>query len=322
MPESIVEFVTSRNAKLRVDNGGGVIRGVKVLGTESSNGRSYPRSTLERALVLYADARVNVNHPAGKATDPRRYEDRIGIIRDPVLHEDGIYGDLYYNPKHNLAAQLEWDAEHSPESVGLSHNVAAAVSRKGGRMVVEDISKVLSVDLVADPATTRGLFESFTGDSDMSLKDATVEQLREEAPDQVKAIIAEAIAALDNSTELEQAKATIAALEAEQKTLKAKVEELTEQAGALTAEKATKEKRDAIDAVLAEAKIPADILTEDVRTTAHGYDDIEGVKRYVATLEAAVLSVAGKPKSKEQDDHSDETPIVKDGNSLRTAITF
>ena len=53
-----------------------------------------------------------------------------------------------------------WDAEHAPENVGFSHNVEARVGRRGDRVVVEAIIRVQSVDLVADPATTRGLFES------------------------------------------------------------------------------------------------------------------------------------------------------------------
>ena len=44
-----------------------------------------------------------------------------------------------------------WDAEHAPENVGFSHNVEARVGRRGERVVVEAITRVQSVDLVADP---------------------------------------------------------------------------------------------------------------------------------------------------------------------------
>lgn len=321
--ENLVEFVTSRGVPLKVDNNGGVIRGVKVLGTSSANGRSYPKTTLERALPLYAEARVNVNHPDGKPTQPRRYEERIGIIRDPVLREDGIYADLFYNPKHGLAAQLEWDAEHSPESVGLSHNVAASVSGPKGRMVVEDISKVLSVDLVADPATTRGLFESFNNESeenDMDLNEVTIDQLRTGAPELVKAIIAEAIAEHGDSTELEKIQAKCATLESDLGNLKTKVQTVTEERDALAVEKTAKEKHDAVEAVLADSKLPKDVLTEEVRTHAHSYDDIEGSKRYLATLEEAVQKVSGKPRSKEQGTTEGTVHEIKDGKSLIGAI--
>jgi hypothetical protein len=52
-----------------------------------------------------------------------------------------------------------WDAENAPENVGFSHNVEAVVKREGEQVIVEEIVAVRSVDLVADPATTCGLFE-------------------------------------------------------------------------------------------------------------------------------------------------------------------
>jgi hypothetical protein len=66
---------------------------------------------------------------------------------------------LHFNPKHALSEQLVWDSEHAPQNVGLSHNVLAQIVRKGDDTVVEAITKVQSIDLVADPATTAGLFE-------------------------------------------------------------------------------------------------------------------------------------------------------------------
>jgi hypothetical protein len=54
---------------------------------------------------------------------------------------------------------LVWDAEHAPQNVGMSHNVLARTTNDGGETVVEAITKVQSIDLVADPATTSGLYE-------------------------------------------------------------------------------------------------------------------------------------------------------------------
>ncbi|NMC21798.1 MAG: hypothetical protein GYA33_15415, partial [Thermogutta sp.] len=70
------------------------------------------------------------------------------------------FADLRFNPKHELAQRLVWDAEHAPRNLGLSHSVLAKTRREGGRTVVEEIERVLSVDVVADPAGTQGLFES------------------------------------------------------------------------------------------------------------------------------------------------------------------
>lgn len=161
MTETLQEFCDSRGVGLRVDRQAGLIRGVKILGPRSRNGRDYPPATLQQAAALYEDAKVNVNHPKGDPGRPRDYQDRIGTIRGVTLRGDeGLFADFHFNPKHALAEQLLWDAEHAPENVGFSHNVEARTARRGDRVVVEAITRVQSVDLVADPATTRGLFES------------------------------------------------------------------------------------------------------------------------------------------------------------------
>ena len=161
MHEHLHEYCDSRGASLRVDRTAGVIRGIKILGLESRNGRRYAPDTLARAINLYEGAKVNVNHPKGPPHGPRDYQDRIGVVRNVALRPDvGLFGDFHFNPKHALAEQLLWDAEHSPENVGFSHNVTARTKKEGDRVLVEEIVRVQSVDLVADPATTRGLFEA------------------------------------------------------------------------------------------------------------------------------------------------------------------
>ena len=161
MKETLREYIDSRGVKMRVDRGAGIIRGVKILGLSSRNGRRYPAETLLRAVGLYDGAKVNVNHAAGKLPGTRDYRDRIGSIRNVRLQPDeGLFADFHFNPKHALAEQLVWDAEHAAENVGFSHNVRAKTSRRGEQVQVEEILKVESVDLVADPATTQGLFES------------------------------------------------------------------------------------------------------------------------------------------------------------------
>ena len=161
MTDMLREYCDSRGVAMRVDRQGGVIRGVKVLGLQSRNGRAYLPDALRQAARLYEGAKVNVNHPRGNPGGPRDYQDRIGAIRNVVVRAgEGLFADLHFNPKHALAEQLVWDAEHSPENVGFSHNVEARCARRGDSVVVEAIVRVQSVDLVADPATTRGQFES------------------------------------------------------------------------------------------------------------------------------------------------------------------
>lgn len=158
--ELVQEFFDSRGQTLRADSVAGVLRGVKLLGLRSRNARRYEEGALRDAIALYEGAKVNVNHPEGDPLGARDYRDRLGVVRNVTVRRgEGLYGDLHFNPKHALAEQLVWDAEHAPENVGLSHNVLARTRRDDGGVVVEAITRVQSVDLVADPATTAGLFE-------------------------------------------------------------------------------------------------------------------------------------------------------------------
>lgn len=161
MTEMLQEFFDSRGVAIHVDRPAAVIRGVKVLGLDSRNGRSYLPEAIRQAASLYEDAKVNVNHPKGNPSAARDYQDRIGVLRNVAVRPgEGLFADFHFNPKHALAEQLLWDAEHASENVGFSHNVEARTARRGDRVVVESITRVQSVDLVADPATTNGLFES------------------------------------------------------------------------------------------------------------------------------------------------------------------
>ena len=154
--QRLLEYTTSRGLHLRVDRHRSMILGVKVLGLESQNGRRYLPQALLEAKHLYEGRPVNVDHQdAGR----RSYRDRIGRLLNVRMDADGLYGDLLVNPKHPLAEQLLWDAENCPENVGLSHDAQGRTRMEGGRLIVESIQQVRSVDLVAEPATTRSLYE-------------------------------------------------------------------------------------------------------------------------------------------------------------------
>jgi hypothetical protein len=154
----LLEFVVSPCA--RVDRESGVIRDVKVLGYMSSNGRRYSPEAVRQAIGLYEGIRVNVDHPpAARPEAERPLSARFGILKNVAARDDGLYGDLHYLRSHPLAEMTAEAAERMPETLGLSHNAEGRVSQVAGQTVVDEIVRVRSVDLVADPATTRSLFE-------------------------------------------------------------------------------------------------------------------------------------------------------------------
>ena len=194
-PDNLQEYADNRGVALKVDRDHGVIHGVKLLGTVSKKGREYPKEVMAKALPMYEGMRVNVDH-----VDPgqrRSLRDRIGLVKNVTLKEDGLYGDFHFNPKHALAEQIAWDAENAPQNLGFSHDTRGNSFSRGGRIVVESIDKVLSVDLVANPATTAGLFESIEEpptqqEEGMDLSKLTLQELRESRDDLVKTILTEA----------------------------------------------------------------------------------------------------------------------------------
>jgi hypothetical protein len=213
--EQIQEYVDSRGVALRVDREQGVLAGVKLIGLSSRNGRRYREEALKNAASLYEGAKVNVNHPKDGPLAPRDYQDRLGVMRGVEFRAGaGLFGNLHFNPKHALADQLAWDAEHNPRNVGFSHNVEAKLSRAGEGVIVEAITRVRSVDLVADPAATDGLFEQVERESASQTPhwDAlTLETLRLHRPD----LLAEIEAASSSSLKSlrEETEARIAVLE-------------------------------------------------------------------------------------------------------------
>ena len=158
--DTVCESLIDTGAK--VDRENNAIRGVKVIGISSKNGRDYPEAVLQESVARYEGVRINIDHP-DKPGQSRKLGDRFGVLESVAYKggsNPGIYADLKYNPKHTLAEQIIWAAENDPGSVGLSHNASVRISPgQGGRKTVESIDAVRSVDLVADPATTNGIFE-------------------------------------------------------------------------------------------------------------------------------------------------------------------
>lgn len=144
----------------RVNAETGVIAGVKLIGLESRNGRKYPASVLASSLSCYEGARCFIDHPDRKAGVERSVRDWAGTVRGVRVQPDGLYGDLHLLTKREDASMLLEAAESHWQNFGLSHVADCKITRENGQDVVQAIEEVFSVDIVTDPATTRGLFES------------------------------------------------------------------------------------------------------------------------------------------------------------------
>lgn len=179
---------SDREVSSRVDAQEGVIRGVKVLGLQSANtGRtlgldaaefgealdqpySYSREALAKAAPLYEGLGVYVDHPEfnysvggarlWKQRD-RKTAERFGRLASVRATESGLYADLEYLRSHPLAPLVVEAALRMPEMLGLSHHASGRPALSDGRIVIEEIVDVRSVDIIGErPGTTQGLFES------------------------------------------------------------------------------------------------------------------------------------------------------------------
>jgi len=147
----------------RIDRANGVIRGVRVLGKVSKNGREYSDRAMADAVRLYEGASVFIDHPdRSKANAERTIRDKFGFLRNARVEGDAVRADLHYMKSHSEAGFILEMAERNPKMLGLSHNAEGRMGTKGGKRVVEGLESVRSVDIVSSPATNEGLFESVT----------------------------------------------------------------------------------------------------------------------------------------------------------------
>ena len=138
----------------------GILEDVKILGLKSKNGRRYLSEAVTKAIGKYEGVSVYLNHCL--SGDPRKIEDKFAKIVSPRrdAKDGGIRGGLKVNWKHPFAEAFKGWLETDPTAIGLSHVVNAEVSHdKDGNELVTEIYEVESVDLVGDPATTKGIFE-------------------------------------------------------------------------------------------------------------------------------------------------------------------
>ncbi len=142
----------------------GVIKGVKIIGLKSRNGRTYPRKVLREAIGLYESAPVFTLHPNERERKQgmRRLVDHFGNLQN--VHERhggktefGLYGNLHVKLSHPMAGAVIERIEAGDATFGLSHIAFCDLSEDCKQVL--KIGTVGSVDLVDNPGTNENLFE-------------------------------------------------------------------------------------------------------------------------------------------------------------------
>lgn len=186
---TLLEIAFSESPK--VDREKGLIRGVKILGKQSQNGRTYSNAALEEAAHIYEGIGVNIDHaPPGTSAPNRCFADGFGYLQNIHQQDESVYGDLVYLKTHHLAEQICEAAERMPHHFGLSHHAEGTVTRDGETTLVDHISHVHSVDIVRNPATSNGLFESISPTT-LSTDPSSVEQSTDDLSETIVRLEAE-----------------------------------------------------------------------------------------------------------------------------------
>lgn len=184
-----VDFTEAKRKTNRLEN-------VHIAGHVSANGYSYAPTAYKNAIGLYENASVYLDHHSYSV------KDKFAWLEN-VRHDDktGLWGDLVANEKHPFYDQFMWWAENKPSKIGLSQAVVVRVPF--GTEEASEIVRVKRVDIVDDPATTKGLFENKhidtpitpVKDKNMELKDLDIKTLTEGRPDLVKQLTDAAVSA-------------------------------------------------------------------------------------------------------------------------------
>lgn len=146
-----------------IDEANGVIRNVAICGETSENGRKYPTEVMSRDFKKYEGAAVNFDHLDETPGAARKFEDRGGWLSDVHTGSDGRPRATLNVLKSDARSPKVFElAKRNSRAFGLSHVAYCKTRFENNIEIVESIESIESVDIVADPATNKGLFEGKT----------------------------------------------------------------------------------------------------------------------------------------------------------------
>lgn len=244
------EFVRPEDSR-----GPPTIRNVVLLGAESRNKRRYEHAAMRRAVELFENAQAFLNHPSPDEVRMGSRDVRLlaGGYRNVRFDESDmkVRADFVGLPGDPASAKYLAIAEHAPFLAGNSQNAQGKVRHDNGMEIVEEITKVLSVDLVTNPATTSGMFEHQNKQEEglMDYAQVTLVGLKEQRSDLVQRLVNEGKGSRDEEVGKLTSEKDAAVKEADE--LKAKV--------ALT------EKQALVDKLLDESELPDEARTDTFR---------------------------------------------------------
>ena len=159
----------------------------------SKNKRFYPAQVLEQAVPLFEGAKCYLDHSDIKGIPNRSIRELTGFYENVKFAGKQVEADLQFLETEAGKVGLDIAKEtvkHNKLLAGLSIRGVGSVRKVEEGHEVENLSKIISVDMVSDPAAGGEflrLYESVMEVKD-DMKDLTLEKLKEERPDLVQSI--------------------------------------------------------------------------------------------------------------------------------------
>lgn len=158
--ERLIERIDFSGAEFVESDGHKIVKNVVMLGPVSSHGYEYTQEAMRRAVEggLYEGCRIFINHKEGA----RDLMHLAGVFKNTRHEGSKVRGDAHL--LDDDYGRKFWNiAKTMPEAAGCSHVAdGRLVKDADGKQKVEEITKVYSVDLVVQGATTKNVFEGQT----------------------------------------------------------------------------------------------------------------------------------------------------------------
>lgn len=182
----ICDAVAECLQEARTDRASGLVTNVVLLGPVSRNGYRYSATAMAEAAPRYEGRPMFIDH-AEAAPTRRHLRDYAGQVVRARFENDRLRGDLrLLGPNAGWLLDL---VEAAPADVGLSHVILGRRSADGKEVV--HIEHVLTVDIVAFPATTHSFREQQSSPAVPSSSPVPISTIEEERWQEFQRLLAQ-----------------------------------------------------------------------------------------------------------------------------------
>ena len=191
-----------------IDEEAGIIRNALLGGYGSKNGYQYTDAAYDDAAQsgVYDGVDVYIDHSefdqTGLSNPEPSVKEAWGCVENPRhVPGEGMRGDIHYLKSDPLTPKVLERIRRWPKRCGFSHDANCRFEDTAEGVQVTQVRKVFRVDLVRQPATTRGVWESVREQPMARNKSGRTREMEDGALD----LVDDALAPLDDAATGEEA---------------------------------------------------------------------------------------------------------------------